>query len=462
MKRKICACILALALLLSATALIGCQSEQAIGVAGMEINENGELILKTTDGQSQNLGVVTGKDGVDGKDGQDGARGSKGAQGDKGDTGEAGKDGAPGKDGSLVINSVSAAVTAATAKGLRSSVSISAEFTGTFQTNPFRPTYYEEDYSQGGSGVIYKLDEAAGDAYIVTNYHVVYSASSNNSDKISDRISVFLYGSEYLDQAITATYVGGSANYDIAVLRVEGSDLLKTSCVKAVTLCDEGDPTVGESAIAIGNAEGEGISASYGIVSVDSEYVPMSSINGLSTVTMRLMRIDTAVNHGNSGGGLFNDEGELMGIVNAKIVEDDVENIGYAIPLSVVKGAVDNIIDHCADGSHRTVRRATLGVTVAITESKAVYDVETGLMRIEETVSVAEVDETALGNSLMVDDVILSVERNGEILEITRQYQVIDMMLTVRENDVLHMTVLRGSDEIVVDITVTAESMLSY
>lgn len=458
-KKRFGAILLALTMLLSTFALFGCQSEEPIGVAGMEINEAGELILKTTDGETQNLGVVVGQNGANGVDGQNGAQGEKGDKGDKGDPGQ---DGTPGKDGTLVISPDSSAVTAAIAKGLRSSVSIVAGFTGTFQSHPLLPPY-EDDYTQNGSGIIYEMNEAQGNAFIVTNYHVVYSASSNNTDKISDDISVYLYGSELANKAIPATYVGGSQNYDIAVLRIEGSELLKTSCAKAVTLSDEIDAVVGTTAIAIGNAESEGISASYGIISVDSEYVAMTGADGVSSVSMRLMRVDTAINHGNSGGGLFNDKGELFGIVNAKLVDEDVENIGYAIPMSVVKGAVDNIIAHCYGTECRTVLRATLGITVTTSDSHAVYDVSTGQMNIEETVSVVEVDPNGLGSVLQADDVLVSFARNDQApMSITRQHHIIDVVLTARADDVLTVTVLRGGEETELTITVTEDAMLPY
>ena len=89
---------------------------------------------------------------------------------------------------------------------------------------------------------------------------------------------------------------------------------------------------VGSSAIAIGNAQGLGISSTSGVVSVDSEYITMTAADGKTAVAFRVMRVDTAINSGNSGGGMYDDNGNLIGIVNAKIVYDGVENIGYAIP----------------------------------------------------------------------------------------------------------------------------------
>ena len=83
--------------------------------------------------------------------------------------------------------------------------------------------------TSAGSGVIYELDGKNGSAFIITNYHVVYESSSKTSNKISDDIFIMLYGMEYSDYAIPATYVGGSMNYDIAVLYVENSDILKNA-----------------------------------------------------------------------------------------------------------------------------------------------------------------------------------------------------------------------------------------
>lgn len=106
---------------------------------------------------------------------------------------------------------------------------------------------------------------------------MVYDASSNTENGIREDISVYLYGSEIEEKAMKATYVGGSLYYDIAVLRVEDSEILKTSNACAVDVADSDKVAVGDSAIAIGNAQGLGISSTSGIVSVDSEYITMTA-----------------------------------------------------------------------------------------------------------------------------------------------------------------------------------------
>ena len=179
-------------------------------------------------------------------------------------------------------------ITYATASGLRSAVSIYCTFETTYGgTNPWNPTPSTQTYYTTGSGVIYKL-ESDGSAFIVTNYHVVYDSNSNTDNHISDKIYIYLYGLESEAYAIPATYVGGSANYDIAVLRVDKNDILldaiETGAATAVTVANSDELTPGMTTIAIGNpsssdADLGGISVTKGIVSVDSEYITMSAID---------------------------------------------------------------------------------------------------------------------------------------------------------------------------------------
>ena len=464
MKTKIYSIICVICLLLgSSFALSSCNSSDAVGIANAQINENGELILVYSDGNEQNLGVVVGKDGADGKDGEDGSNGKDGADGTNGQNGINGVDGA---DGSLVITSDGSNIPAASAKGLRSAVSIVCNFQATIQQGGWRPgssNTTTQDYSSAGSGVIYQMDKTAGDAFIITNYHVVYDASSNTENGISDDISVYLYGSEIEEKAIEATYVGGSLYYDIAVLQIDNSDILKASDACEVHVADSDKIVVGDTAIAIGNAQGYGISTSFGIVSVDSEYITMTAADGSTTVSFRVMRTDTAVNSGNSGGGLYNDEGNLIGIVNAKIVDDGVENIGYAIPSNVAVSIAENIIDYCHGTDGERVQRALLGITVSTSDSKAVYNSETGSFTIEETVCVYEVSSGSLADGILqAEDILVSATVNGNTTEITRQYHIIDMMLNVRADDVVTLKILRGEKEMTVSITITEECLTAY
>ena len=444
-------------------------SEPSINIKATEINEKGELIITYTDGSRENLGVVVGKDGVDGKDGapgkdgvdgkdgidgkdgvdgKDGAPGKDGVDGKDGVNGKDGKDGEDGKEGGIIINGSNSDTVYATAKGLLSSVSILCEF--------------ENGSGSSGSGVIYKLDKETGDAFIITNYHVVYEKSSN--EKISHNIMVMLYGSEYMDYMIPATYVGGSMTYDLAVLHVSGSELLKNSSAQEVCVGDYEDIDVGDSAIAIGNAESMGISATLGSVCVKSEYLGMTASDGYTAIELRVMRIDTSVNHGNSGGGLFNSKGELIGIVNAKHIEEGVEGIGYAIPSSLAVYVVDNIIENCFESDNTSVLKPMMGVQVVVSDPRAVYDEESGRIYEVEEIEVVEVSEGSLAEKygIMAGDRIRSVTFNDETLVFTRQYQLIEFMLGLSAGDKYVTTVDRMGEggeyeSIDIEIFVTAD-----
>ena len=440
MKIKIYSIMLVVCLMLSISVLFSsCDMNASAGVTNAEINENGELVLSYADGSEQNLGVVVGANGADG---------------------------VSGSAGTVIINSEKSNISAASAKGLSNAVSITCKFKATVQAGGWRPgssNTSSKEYSSSGSGVIYKIDKASGDAFIITNYHVVYDASSNSNNGISEDIKVYIYGSEIEENAIEATYVGGSLYYDIAVLRIEDSEILKNSSMRAVEISDSDNVTVGDNAIAIGNAQGYGISASFGIVSVDSEYIIMTAADGKTSVSFRVMRIDTAVNSGNSGGGLYDDKGNLIGIVNAKIVEDGVENIGYAIPSNVVVSIAENIIDYCYEKDTQRVQRALIGITVSTSDSKSVYNSITGLISIEETVSVYEVSSGSLADGVLKSgDVLVSATVNDNTTEITRQHHVIDMMLDVREGDVVTFNILRGGEEKSVSITITEGCLTEY
>ncbi|MBR5263468.1 MAG: trypsin-like peptidase domain-containing protein [Clostridia bacterium] len=434
--------LLSFLLLLCLLAFSSCTTETLIGITEAKINKDGELIVTYGDGTEQNLGVVVGENGKDGAAGNDGA------------------------DGATVITGDGDSISVAASKGLRSAVSIVCNFKATVQQGGWRPGYGStttKEYSSAGSGVIYRLDKEAGDAFIITNYHVVYDAGSNTENGISDDISVYLYGSATEENAIRATYVGGSLYYDIAVLYVEDSELLRASDACEIRIADSDKIAVGEHAIAIGNAQGYGISVSAGIVSVDSEYITMTAADGRTEVSFRVMRVDTAVNSGNSGGGMFDGKGNLIGIVNAKIVDDGVENIGYAIPSNVAIAIAENIIHYCHGTDVERVQRALLGITVNATDSKAVYDGETGCVTICETVSVYEVGEGTLAHGvLQKGDVILSATLRGESIEVTRQYHIIDMMLDVRAGDVVTLSLLRDDEPLTVEITITEECLTEY
>ena len=174
-----------------------------------------------------------------------------------------------------------------------------------------------------GSGVIYTQD-----GYILTNYHVVGSDATG--------IKVTLFSGEEYD----AKFVYGDESLDVSVIKIEKNDC------SPVELCEEG-LNYGEQILVIGNALGNGFTLTSGYVSAPEREVTFSS----TYETMTLVQIDAAVNNGNSGGGLFNTAGQLVGIVNAKLsgttsAGASIDNIGFAIPISTVLRCVNDLREY--------------------------------------------------------------------------------------------------------------------
>lgn len=339
-----------------------------------------------------------------------------------------------------------------------------------------------------GSGVIYKLDKVSGDAYIITNYHVVYN--KNGQDNKIGKSRVFLYGAlnnvyyktdennnkvldsdgypvvVYSEDAIECSYVGGSLNYDIAVLKVTNSDVLKNSSAEAVTVAD--NYYVGDTAIAIGNPEAEGISVTEGVVSVESEYISMTGVDGVTNVTFRTIRIDTAINSGNSGGGLFNEHGELIGIVNAKLVSTEIENIAYAIPRDIAINIANNLIYNFETNSTNKVYKITVGLGLEIKESTSVYNLETKTTQIKEKVVIRSVANNSLASksAFKENDVLKTITISHKISEtgtetktynINRMFNAIDLALTIKVGDSVTYEVVRDNITTPISFVATSE-----
>ena len=303
-----------------------------------------------------------------------------------------------------------------------------------------------------GSGVIYQLDKDAGDAYVITNYHVVYDEDYTSSNHIADKIMLELYGYEgtyistnafggksfvYGSQAIECEYVGGSLQYDLAILKIENSDILKNSDAKAATFCEQ-PAHLGQTAIAIGNPLGYGISATTGIVSVESEYIQYSDFYD---VVIRCLRTDAPINGGNSGGGLFDEKGRLIGIVNAG--SDDAQNVGDAIPSALVKNVVDNILYQYENYGNTHLYVFNFGAEVTSQNNQSVYDEETKLVYIKEDVIVTSASHAA-AEILKEGDKIVSITLNDTNLEFSRTFEFEEFLLTIRPNDSFQITVVRS------------------
>ncbi len=370
----------------------------------------------------------------------------------------------------ITINGDKGNTAYASAAGLRSAVSVYCSFEVQTGGNSFwNPTPTVQTYYTTGSGVIYKLEDN-GSAFIITNYHVVYNNMSLTGDGISDSIFLYLYGMENQQYAISAYFVGGSSAYDIAVLRVNNSEVLQNAIASgaaaAVTVGNSDDLVPGQHTLAIGNPSSTnlgGISVTEGIVSVDSEYITMTSSDGNGDATFRVIRTDTAINSGNSGGGMYNLDGELVGIVNAKITSSSIENIGYAIPSSVAQAVADNIIDNCYGKETKSVKRALLGITLSATGYSTYYDSEAGIIRKAETISVTQIsDGYAATGVLAVGDEIAKITVGDKSRTVTRLHHIIDLMLYAREGHTVIIEYIRNGETKTASFTIEASNITDY
>lgn len=477
MKKRFVSVILAALLCLSGTALSSCTGEP--GKSAYEIAcDNG--FIGTEAQWLESLKGDNGKDGVDGKDGKDGVDGKDGISYVESGTSvnvsvdelyyTACQKGYKGTFVDFIAKYITLSSNAneefAVNRALMSSVSIQCTFyrDEAIEGAEGEPVTIAVPFNNGGAGVIYSLDKESGDAYIITNYHVVYKRLTNTPNYISDEIKVFLYGMNYTESAIEAKYVGGSMTYDIAVLKVSGSDVLKNSDAEAVSFANSNDVTVGQTAIAVGNPFGNGFSATSGIVSVDSEYISIKASDDKTDLSLRSIRIDTPVNSGNSGGGLFNSAGELIGIVNVKETQTSAENVGYAIPSNIVHGVAENII-YFADSDSETdgIKKATLGITMKIENSRSVYDYDSCSAKIYEDCTVDTVNEGSAAYGLIFPgDVITSISSSGKTVKATRLFVVVDFMLDVFPGENVTLHVKRGDGEIDVTIPILEENFTIY
>lgn len=397
-------------------------------------------------------------DSEQGQDSSNGGQGSgTGSSSSSDDEGEREAEFLPGSENNgELIESVGASY-----KTLLSTVVITSSFevySGSFNGYDYGDSTSVE--SSAGSGVIYSLDREAGDAYIITNYHVVYNSDAITQNRISSDISVYLYGQEYSTYAIPATYVGGSLTYDIAVLKIEDSEVIKNSLAVAATVADSDKVAVMDECFVVGNPEGDGMAVTTGTVSVDSETLDMVGADGRTSISLRVMRVCAAVNHGNSGGGLYDSEGRLIGIVTAKKTGSDVDNIGYAIPINLAKNLVLNILSNCDGEDNTSIQRALLGITLTAYTTGLTVDAESGKIIKSELVEIVELSDSCLmSDTLAVGDIITSITLDGVTKEVTRTHHVIDVMLAAGVGSVVTITANRAGETVTATVTIPESSI---
>lgn len=268
--------------------------------------------------------------------------------------------------------------------------------------------------SGAGSGVILTTD-----GYIVTNYHVVEGAQ---------QVTVTLYD----DSTYTATVVGSDQQSDIALLKIEADGLTPA------VLGDSDNVQVGEVVIAVGNPMGTlGGTVTDGIVSALNRDITVEGNQ------MTLMQTSAAISPGNSGGGLFNTNGELIGVVNAKYSDEDAEGLGFAIPVNTMKTVVQDLLEN-----GYVTGRPAFGITV-ITVGDVQTAMQYGVSSLGVYVNSVEPGSGAESAGMKAGDRIVSigtqlVETTDDVTNALKGYNV---------GDVVEVQVDRGRELITLQVT---------
>ncbi|MBS7020502.1 MAG: trypsin-like peptidase domain-containing protein [Firmicutes bacterium] len=210
-----------------------------------------------------------------------------------------------------------------------------------------------ESYKNGqkvsqGSGFVYKKEDKKG--YVITNHHVISGA---------DEIKVVNNN----EQTVTAKLLGSDELSDLAVLSIDESAVMSVA-----TLGSSAKTEVGDTVFTVGTPLGDEYKGTVtkGILSGKDRMVSVSTNSG--GFIMEVLQTDAAMNPGNSGGPLVNINGEVIGVNSLKLVEDEIEGMGFAIPIEMVQTELEYL------ETGKTITRPKLGIEFAdITNSYLLY-----------------------------------------------------------------------------------------
>ena len=310
------------------------------------------------------------------------------------------------------------------AKALPSVVSI----TTTIESTGLAMGGSDESSGSIGSGVI--LDT---DGNILTNYHVIEGATD---------IVVTLDDGTSLE----AELVGSDESSDLAVIRVKDAS---SASLTPIEVGDSDALTVGEWVMAIGSPFGNEQSVSTGIVSALYRSTALPSTSG-SSIYANMIQTDAAINPGNSGGALVNDKGELIGINSViESYSGSSSGVGFAIPVNYAIKIAEQIVDG------KTPVHPYLGVSLATVN--ALNARQNGLS-VDAGAYVSDItaDGPAAAAGIQKGDIITAVDgdavasADGLIIEL-REHEVGDKVI---------MTVVRGKDEVEVEVELGSDEAL--
>lgn len=275
-----------------------------------------------------------------------------------------------------------------------------------------------------GSGVIYRAN-----GYIVTNFHVIENAVENGNSKIE----VFINSKE--TKSYSAKVVGYNITTDLAVLKIDADNLPYMELGDSETL------RVGQYAVTIGAPGGLEFmgSVTYGVISGLDRKVS-------SNAELGLIQTDAAINPGNSGGALLDLKGRLIGINSSKIVSEEFEGMGFAIPINTAKKICDSII------SKEDYEEAYLGVSISKTYTASVLKSQG--FPVGAVVTTVDRNSPAEKSGIKRGDII--TEFAGT--KITEYTKLSDALHEAKANSTVNATVYRNGELFTVTIDLESSS----
>ncbi len=290
---------------------------------------------------------------------------------------------------------------------------------------------YQQETSGSGSGII--IGENESELLIVTNYHVVAD---------SKELSVyFSFDEEKEEQNVVGAKIKGyDSQKDLAVISVKLDDIPKEAKekIKIATIGDSSKLKVGQQIVAIGNALGYGQSTTTGIVSALNREVSVQGTNG-EIIKNKLIQVDAAINPGNSGGALINMNGEVIGINSVKLASQDVEGMGYAIPITAVESIIGDLMNKETRDPVDAEKAGYLGVEVISVTSDVsqAYGLPNGVY-VRSVVEGAAAEKAGI----KAGDVIVkldgsTVASDTELVEALKFYEAgetVDIVVMTRES----------------------------
>ncbi len=290
-------------------------------------------------------------------------------------------------------------------------------------------TYQNNQAVSSGSGFVYKKDDDYG--YIMTNYHVVEGASQV---KITNTAG----------ETVDATYLGGDSYADIAVLRIDAD-----SALEVAEIGDSTNSKIGDTVFTVGTPLDSDYmgTVTKGIISGETRTITVS--DGQDSYMMEAIQTDASINPGNSGGPLVNINGEVIGVNSMKLVESEVEGMGFAIPIEVAMASIDKL------ENGEEIERPVLGISMYdVTNTAMLYRNNLNLDEdITSGVVVADVENGSAAASAGIEANDIITQMDGDTVKDSSHLKF--MLYKHEVGDTINLTIIRDGKTIEKEVKLT-------